>query len=240
MLHLHVRDESGKHTLAVGAYREAIKLVRSRLGDKIFIQVTSEAGGIYTAEQQLSAVYEVCDSSDALMPDGVSIALREFIREDTDLSTIQTLFHSLARDNIPPQYILYSHDDIACYAQLCKLDVIPSEGHTVLLVLGKKQPDAPNAISTLAEMHDKLKESSGAHIHWMTCAFGTDEFQVLCETTKMGGHARVGFENCLQIATTGEVAADNAALVEQLVALGNPLARPLANIDQTREIMGAS
>ncbi len=47
MIHLHVRDENNRHSLAVDAYKEAIKEIQ-KAEPNIFIQVTSEAVGIYS------------------------------------------------------------------------------------------------------------------------------------------------------------------------------------------------
>ena len=53
LLHLHVRDPDGRHSLDAGAYREAIEAVRHAVGDDLVIQVTSESGGRYAADEQM-------------------------------------------------------------------------------------------------------------------------------------------------------------------------------------------
>ncbi|MGI9271817.1 MAG: 3-keto-5-aminohexanoate cleavage protein, partial [Woeseiaceae bacterium] len=77
ILHLHVRDDDGKHTLDPMRYRQAITAVRDHVGDELVIQVTTEAVGQYTSEQQMSVVRE-------LKPEAVSIALREICPTDSD------------------------------------------------------------------------------------------------------------------------------------------------------------
>ena len=72
MIHLHVRDKEGAHTLDVGRYRDAISAIRDEVGDDIVIQVTSEAVGIYNADQQIEMVVE-------LQPEAVSLAIREIV-----------------------------------------------------------------------------------------------------------------------------------------------------------------
>src|SRR5205807_8648567 len=41
MMHLHVRDAQGRHSLDVETYREALAAVRGAVGDEMVLQVTS-------------------------------------------------------------------------------------------------------------------------------------------------------------------------------------------------------
>ena len=45
LLHLHVRDDEGRHSLDAGRYRETIAAVRQSVGDALVIQITTEAVG---------------------------------------------------------------------------------------------------------------------------------------------------------------------------------------------------
>ena len=72
MLHLHVRDTNGAHSLDADTYRHAIDAVRNALGDRLLIQVTTEAAGKFLAPAQMALVRE-------LRPDCVSLAIRELV-----------------------------------------------------------------------------------------------------------------------------------------------------------------
>lgn len=48
IMHLHVRNSEGKHTLDVSQYKEAIAAIKEVVGEKMVIQATSEATGIYS------------------------------------------------------------------------------------------------------------------------------------------------------------------------------------------------
>ena len=67
ILHLHVRGEAEQHTLDPQRYRAAISAVREQVGNRLVIQIPTEACGIYSAEQQMAVVKE-------LKPEAVSIA----------------------------------------------------------------------------------------------------------------------------------------------------------------------
>jgi uncharacterized protein (DUF849 family) len=54
MLHMHIRDAQGRHSLDVEGYREAQRVVRQAVGDAMVIQITSEATGVYQAPAQIA------------------------------------------------------------------------------------------------------------------------------------------------------------------------------------------
>ena len=56
MIHLHVRDGEGVHTLDVDLYREAVKAVHAAVGDELVVQVTTEAVGRYTPAEQIAVI----------------------------------------------------------------------------------------------------------------------------------------------------------------------------------------
>ena len=70
MIHLHVRDRDSRHLLDVEAYRAAMEAIRAAVGDRLVVQVTSEAVGVYSATEQMSVIK-------ALRPEAVSLALSE-------------------------------------------------------------------------------------------------------------------------------------------------------------------
>lgn len=234
MLHLHVRDTHGKHTLDAGAYKVAIEAVRAQAGEQLFIQCTSEAAGMHTAEQQRRAIYAL--SGDEIRADGISVSPRELIRAPADLPAAGKLFRRLAARRLLIQYILYSGGDIARYGRLLEQEIIPPGGHSVLLVLGRhgNRQSAPGALRPLV---DALRTAAKQPVNWMVCAFGRHEFDCLTEAVTLGGHVRVGFENSLLL-KSGQPAADNRQLITQLTESGNPGGRPLANIRQARAALG--
>lgn len=222
MIHLHVRDENNRHSLSVDAYKEAIKEIQ-KAEPNIFIQVTSEAVGIYSAEQQFEMIHE-------LKPNAVSIGLREI--RDLGEDVITDHFHKMREANTFPQLILYNDHDLNMYYDWVKRKVIPGKAYPILLVIGKETLEGSfdNKVLT-AEITDKLPASS-----WMICAFGPNEYPAGQLATKLGGHIRLGFENNCELAN-GSIAKNNAELISQMV---NYLASEniaVANYQQAIEIM---
>ena len=105
LLHLHVRDRDGGHTLDPGTYGEAIAAVRRAVGEDLIIQVTSESVGRYTAAEQMVAVR-------ALRPEAVSLALREIIPDEVGEADAAGFLAWLERERVLAQYILFAPEEI--------------------------------------------------------------------------------------------------------------------------------
>lgn len=203
MIHLHVRDSSGRHSLEPAHYRPAIREIKSAVGDEMLVQVTSEAAGIYTAEQQMRLIEE-------LAPDGVSLAIRELLSSDTDMIEFARFLTTLEARGSLIQYILYDPDDVRRYRQLCVSGVIPSGNHLVLFVLGRY-----TKIDLKPENLDHYVAELDSSSPWMACAFGDNAFDVLAGVANRGGYIRIGFENGW-VLPDGNIAADNASLVRAM------------------------
>ena len=206
MIHVHVRDEHGEHSLDPVRYRQAITAVRDRVGDSMLVQVSSEAAGRFTLQEQIAAM-------EILMPDCVSLGLREYIRDAATINQGAGFIERLYRNKTFIQYILYSPEEVRWYDQLCKQGVIPGDSHLLLFVLGRYGQVTVRP-GRLADYLDALQGPSP----WMVCAFGSEEQQVMKAAIMRGGHCRVGFENNLEL-PDGRPAKDNAELVQTTASL---------------------
>ena len=227
MIHLHVRDADQQHTLDVEAYRAAITEIRDRLGDRMVIQVTSEAVGRYTPAEQMAMVR-------ALRPEAVSLAVRELVPDRAHEETAAEFFAWLDEVSIRPQYILYSGDDLKRFDELIDRGVIPGDRHFVLFVLGRYSKTQTSEPSDLLAFLSARREDRPHP--WAVCAFGPHETACAIAAAALGGHARVGFENNLYL-PDGTPAPDNAALVAAVARGADAIGRPLATIEQARQLM---
>ena len=225
MIHLHVRGDDGGHSLDVDRYREAIAAIRARVGPEMIIQVTTEAVGIYSAEQQMTMVRE-------LRPEAVSLAICELCPPGGDEEQAATFFAWLPREGIAPQYILYSVEDVERFEALRRGGVIPGERVNVLYVLGRYGVSGGSSPSQLLQ---PLIEAMQGDVSWSVCAFGAMEAESMLGAAELGGHCRVGFENNMQLAS-GDTAPDNAALVRQLADGAAAMGRAIASPAQARRI----
>lgn len=225
ILHLHVRDESDRHTLDAERYRAAIDAVRDQVGRQLVIQVTTEAVGIYSAEQQISVVKE-------LRPEAVSIALRELVPDPDNPDEAGQFFEWLKSNEIMPQYILYSPDEVKWFEDLRGRELFHEELPFVLFVVGRYGTTDYGDPDDIEEYRCALGND---RIPWAVCCFGPREDEVSLRAATAGGHARVGFENNM-LMPDGSEAPDNAALVRLAVGHASTAGRRLASADDVRQL----
>lgn len=222
MIHVHVRDDAGGHSLDAGRYRDAMSAIRGRVGDRLVIQVTTEACGIYSPAEQMATVR-------ALQPEAVSVALREF-NPDRDEEAAE-FYRWMTDAGVFAQHILYSPEDVARFARLRDDGVIRESRPFVLFVLGRYTDDL---IGNVDELPDFVDAVSG-DVTWAVCSFGNTEHLAAEAAALCGGHIRVGFENNL-LMPDGLPAGDNAALVQ--VAASAAGERPIATARDVRALFG--
>ena len=226
MIHLHVRDQQGGHSLDVDAYRVATAAVRKAVGDDLIIQVTTEAVGVYSIDQQIAMVQQ-------LKPEAVSLAVRELCPTVEDEVRAARFFAWLEKERVAAQYILYSATDIARYDDLRRRGVIPGERVSVLYVLGRyTEGGASSALELLP-----MLAAADTEVIWSVCAFGVTEASCMLVAAGLGGHARVGFENNMQL-LNGAKAPDNSALVSQVADNAINMQRSVASVSQARLLLG--
>ncbi|WP_422374049.1 3-keto-5-aminohexanoate cleavage protein [Roseibium sp.] len=208
-LHAHVRDATGAHVLDAGLYRELLAEMRSAVPGML-AQITTEAVGRYSPGEQRALVRDV-------LPDAVSIALREMIPTD-DVAAAQAFYTLLHSRGCAVQHIVYDAADLDRFFDLTAAGVLPGNRHQLLFVLGRYAVGQQSDPSDLEPFLDTLQGRRGdLDLDWAVCAFGHQETACLVEAVRRGGKARIGFENSLWNAD-GAVAADNAERVRDLVS----------------------
>jgi len=222
IMHAHIRDEDGQHSLGVDRYRAATNAIRDRVGDQLVIQITTEACGIYEPEQQMAMVRE-------LQPEAVSLALKELCPDDTSESAAKDFFSWLGAEGVMAQYILYSPQEVARFSSLRSKGVIPDIRPFVLFVLGRYSDDLTGDPNELEEFVAALDDDT----EWAACCFGRTEQTAALMAAGMNGHIRVGFENNLLL-PDGLLADDNAAPVA--LAANCRSERPLATAADVRRM----
>jgi uncharacterized protein (DUF849 family) len=212
MIHFHVRDEQGRHSLSASLYRPALKLLTKELGDKLLLQVSSEAAGIYSSTEQITHMEE-------LAPSCLSIGVRELFSEEKNYEAGRRFLERLHGAGVLIQYILYSPLEVTWYEQLCHQGVIPGSNHVLLFVLGSYA--APDSIT---DPLDAYVAALQIPANWMACGFGRVEADIAKQAAELGGHVRVGFENNLFL-PDGRMAESNADLVALAVQTGHNAGR---------------
>lgn len=228
MIHMHIRDAEGRHSLDVQGYRDAQQAVKAAVGDELIIQITSEAARVYKAPEQIAMVT-------ALQPEAVSVGLREVDQPEIGEAGLAQFFGWLAKERVMTQVIVYDVADLQRWQALRAQGVIPDAPWSLLFVLGRYsvgQTSEPKDLLPFVMAHTGQEP-------WSMCAFGAGEHACATTAVALGGHARVGFENNLLL-NNGQVAPDNAALVRQIADSARVLGRSLYTAAQAREAFFAS
>jgi len=225
ILHAHVRGSKGEHVLDTGLYQELISEMKQQ-APTMLVQITTEAVGRYTTQQQVSCV-------ESVMPEMVSISLREMTSDFKDRAFAKNFYHWISEAEIHIQHIIFSVDELAQFLALKQQGIIPVSQRCVLFVLGRYAVDFKSSPADLGP----FLSSNLTALDWFVCAFGAREQACLIAGIDQGGHARVGFENNLYLAD-GNIASGSAELVAELAKSIKAGGRPIASTDQTREILG--
>ena len=225
VLHAHVRGKQEEHVLDVGLYQELIAEMKQQVPDMI-IQITTEAVGIYTPEQQVACVQSV-------VPEMASVSLKEMTSNYSNSEFAKNFYAWANEAGVHIQHILYSAEDFEHFLRLKKDGTIPESQRCVLFVLGRYSVDFQ---STPADLKPFL-EYDLDQLDWFVCAFGINEQACASAAIDHGGHSRIGFENNLHL-HNGNKAKNSAELVSNLFELTNCKDKIIATSNQTRQILG--
>ena len=203
-LHLHIRDDAGRHSLDAGRYREAMAAV-AEAAPGMAIQITTESAGLFGWDVQSACL-------NALAPEAASVALRDSLAAPE--REARALYHRAHEQGIGIQHILFAPGEGRGLRDAVARGLIPGTRHAVILVLGGYDPPRDGSA---AEISPFLAALEGLEIDWMICCFGPEEPRAALAAMRAGGHARLGFENNIHLAG-GRVAPNSAALIAEAAA----------------------
>jgi 3-keto-5-aminohexanoate cleavage enzyme len=202
MIHVHVRSRDGRHSLNPDAYKSAMAAIRTAVGDQLVVQITTEALGLYSPQEQIGIVR-------AVRPEAVSLAFREIVPDRAAEGPFLEFLRWLLQEEVLPQIILYTPEEASQLTEVAGRGNIPPEEIPVLYVLGRY---SVNQTSRPADLVPFLEKGIARFHSWMVCAFGKDETACVIAAAQLGGDIRVGFENNIWL-PDGTLASSNAASV---------------------------
>jgi 3-keto-5-aminohexanoate cleavage enzyme len=208
-IHVHVRDESGRHSIDGARYLKATAAVRSLAGPELIVQITTEAVGQFTPPQQIATVR-------AVAPEAVSIAVKELVPDASAEAAAAELYEWAYQNKIAVQHIVYAADEFDRLLDLSARGVIPGKRHSLIFPLGRYVANQESDPAELVPFVSKVLDNGGTdRFDWWVCAFGAAETASLVAAAAMGGHCRIGFENSF-INADGSRADSNAERIADL------------------------
>ncbi|MGB3273215.1 MAG: 3-keto-5-aminohexanoate cleavage protein [Xanthobacteraceae bacterium] len=230
-VHIHVRDEEGRHVLDAARHLAAERAIRQRVGNDLVVQMTTEAVGRYTPRQQIELVQ-------AVAPEAVSIAMAELMPDASAEAAALDLYRWMHARRMAVQHILYTPEEFLRFTDYAARGLIPGERYSVIFPLGRYVSDRQSRPEDLMPFVAALQRAGGAERYdWWVCAFGALETRLLTATAALGGHCRIGFENNF-LNSDGGVAADNADRVADLRRALAGIGRAAASREETLRALG--
>jgi 3-keto-5-aminohexanoate cleavage enzyme len=230
-IHMHVRDNAGRHTLDASRYISAAEAVRRLTGPEFVVQITTEAVGMFKPHEQIAVVR-------AVRPEAVSIATKELLPDTSAEADAAELYRWAHAQRIAVQHIVYAANEFDYLLDLMKRGIIPGIRHSVIFPLGRYAAAQESDPAELAPFVTKVQDNGGAaRFDWWVCAFGASETASLVAAAAMGGHCRIGFENSF-INADGSRANSNAERIKDLQAALCGIRRPRSSRAEILRALG--
>ncbi len=225
ILHLHVRDGDGRHSLDADRYREAIAAVRDACD--IIIQPTTERVGIFSPDDMMGVFR-------ALRPEMITFNLNELLDPDdaAQHARVKDFLVEIGASGTVPQYIVYSEAQVDMLRHWWEAGWLQQARPFILIVLGRHAGSISrpmDVIGYLPRIPDEWQ--------WGLCAFGPPELACVVQAAIAGGHCRVGFENNI-VAADGTPLESNAQQVGRLARVLTDLGTASASPDDARRRFG--
>lgn len=256
-VHIHARDpENGKPSSDLKLYEEIIDKIRAKNND-VIICITTGGGAGMTVEERIAVVPtfkpEICSMNAGSINWGLFPAAarikewkydwekpmlemsKGFIFQNT-FADMEVMLKTMKENGTKAELECYDVGHL--YNVKFLQDVGLIEGKPYLqFVLGINGALAatPYDLQYMKETADRLFGVGG--YNWSAFGAGRAEYPTCTHNLFLGGHVRVGMEDNLYV-SKGNMAKNNAELVEKMARIMKEFDYEIATPDETREILG--
>ncbi|CAN5725278.1 3-keto-5-aminohexanoate cleavage protein [soil metagenome] len=222
--HLHVRDERGRPTMDVQAFREAHAAITSA-GDLI-VQFTS-GGAVTDREEARIAPLELRPEMASLTTGTVNFGDDVF---SNPMPLVRRFYARMRTLGIVPEFEIFEAGMIANAVTIAA----EGDGHHQHfdLVLG-----VPGAMPAWSDSLEFLVEHLPEGATWSATGIGRSHLPVTERAIELGGHVRTGFED-VRYFGPGELASSNAQLISRVACLARARGREIATPGEARAHLG--
>ena len=227
VLHLHVRDDSGKPSQELAHFKRTVEAIRKACGPEPILQF-STGGAVGEAMERRIAPLTLRPDMGSFNTGTINFGEDVFVNTFADMRGLAAAFKQY---DIVPEYELYDLGHVDNLKKLIKEGVVSPPYHCqfVLGVPGALSGDA----AALVAMIERLPPESS----WGVAGIGRYELPLAVHALVMGGHVRVGLEDNIYY-SKGVPAKSNAQLVERIVRLAKEVGREIAGPKEARAILG--
>jgi 3-keto-5-aminohexanoate cleavage enzyme len=224
--HVHVRTEEGKATMAMDRFEKTVGLIREKCD--IIVNMTSSGGLGFSDEERIAPHVAIkpdmgtFDAGSMNFYRGVFLNSPEFLEK---------LGKAYIDNGIKPEVEVFDAGMVWNAKRLMKDGFLQAPIHfqCCLQVHGGMEGTPKNLLH--------LVEAMPPGSTWSAFGCGPTALAITTMAIHMGGHVRVGMEDNVYL-TKGVLAKHNYEFVERVQRLAKEFERPVANVAETRAILG--
>lgn len=242
--HIHVRHPDGRPSMDVELYREVIDRIRDA-GSDLVINLTTGPGQRFVPTPENPSIaapgttlmhpLRRVEHIIALRPEICTLDLNTMWSFNSAVinspESITAMAEVMREAGSKPEIELFDTGDIHLANHLLEQGVL-DRPPLFQIVMGVRY-GFNASIETLLYAKSLLPSDA----HWAAFGVGRHSFPFVAQTLLLGGHVRVGLEDNIYIGK-GELARDNAQLVEKAARIVHELGGTLATPTEAREILG--
>jgi 3-keto-5-aminohexanoate cleavage enzyme len=226
VIHLHAREEDGTPTQERAAFARLVDGIRERGCRAILNLSCGTAGGRSVRDDRLAPL-ELEPEMGSLDCGTINFGDRIF---EGDVPFLRRMAEAFRSHGVAPELECFDTGHVGLALQLREEGLL-EDPLRVQFVLGIPGTGVPSSFAQVEHMRALLP----AGTPWSVCAIGRDQLPMNTYCLIAGGHVRTGLEDNLHLGRG--VRATNAQLVERVVDLAGRLGRPVATVQQAREIL---
>jgi 3-keto-5-aminohexanoate cleavage enzyme len=223
--HLHVRDEQGRPTMDVGAFRAAQEAIGSTT--ELIVQFSS-GGAVGDDEESRIAPLELRPEMASLTPGTVNFGDEVFWNP---LPLVTRFYKRMRELGIVPEFEIFEPGMIEAAGRVAR-DHGDDHHRHYDFVLG-----VPGAMPAWPDSIDFLASHLPPGASWSSTGIGRAHLPVATAAIARGGHVRTGLED-VRFFARGELVRCNAQLVRRVAEMAASQGRPIATPQEARQILG--
>jgi len=225
IIHLHVRDEGGRPSQRIDIFEDVTNRIRERCG---CIVQYSTGGAVGTPVEERIAPLRLKPEMATLSMGTMNFGADIF---ENNEDTICAISKAIQENNVMPELEIFDCGMMGTLDRYLKKGYIPERFH-VDFVLGVPG-GMGGEVTDLVFLVNRLKPGQT----WSVAGAGRFQLPLSAHAIAMGGHVRVGFEDNIYY-SRGVHSTSNAQMVERVVRIARELERPVATLEEAKEILG--
>lgn len=224
IIHLHVRDDNGRPSQSVDRFREAIEKIKKKC--PVIVQI-STGGAVGETIEKRAEPLSLKPEMASLNTGSINFGDEVFLNLPKDVEFLAKRMNELS---IKPEIEVYDYGMLEYSVKLLKKGIINAPAHfQFVLGTGHGISGEPR---NLCRMADLVPHGCT----WTSAGVGRYQLPVAAQAIVMGGHVRVGLEDNIYF-SKGVLAKSNAELVSRVTELAKLLQRPVATVDEARDLL---